>query len=220
MSDTTASPEEILLRLESLVARLEDAGLMPRQGEGPSQTIAVDLDGNPGTVVPGELIESAWGNATVDRVLKAFQTKELVQANWAGAHDGAMGFAANSKNYFTKFGAVWSRMASPSAYGTPMVGAFPIYGGVPEVSGIITGLYFGGMTTDGNGTFVVPISVGLSGHSMTVFCTQHDFPHHFSFVQLDPGGIRWKCRNLADGSIVANAFIGFAFISVELTIPV
>jgi len=59
MSMTTTE----LDRLEALVARLERAG---GRSLGPSQRVATNPDGTPGNVVPGELIESAWGNAVAD----------------------------------------------------------------------------------------------------------------------------------------------------------
>ena len=60
MSDTST-----LERLEAIVARLEKLGLAPAE-LAVAPLAAVDPDGFPGHVAAGELIESAWGNATVD----------------------------------------------------------------------------------------------------------------------------------------------------------
>lgn len=55
--------DEQLDRLGDLVARLEALGITPPPTAG---TASVNPDGSPGHVAPGELIESAWGNAVAD----------------------------------------------------------------------------------------------------------------------------------------------------------
>jgi hypothetical protein len=54
-------------RLRALVDQLEQLI------ELPGQTAVVNPDGTPGTVVAGELIESAWGNATANTITRFAQ---------------------------------------------------------------------------------------------------------------------------------------------------
>jgi hypothetical protein len=65
MSDDNETPP--IERLEGILDRLE--GL--RFADTPGQLAATDAYGNPGSVVAGELIESAWGNAVATHVVRA-----------------------------------------------------------------------------------------------------------------------------------------------------
>jgi hypothetical protein len=60
----TTKADERIHRLEQVVTRLEALGL---SAPVPSPS-SVNPDGTPGHVVAGELIESAWGNATSDSI--------------------------------------------------------------------------------------------------------------------------------------------------------
>lgn len=79
MTDVPAETTEAsIARLEASIARLEALGL-----EAPSTT-SVNPDGSPGHVAPGELIESAWGNAVSDE----FQRKRA----WFASSIASVGF--------------------------------------------------------------------------------------------------------------------------------
>ena len=61
----TTKADERLARIEDAIARLETLGLTT---PGTPTTSSVNPDGSPGPVAPGELIESAWGNATSNSI--------------------------------------------------------------------------------------------------------------------------------------------------------
>jgi hypothetical protein len=68
---TTAELRALVHRLEHLLA-------------GPDARAATDLDGYPAHVAPGELIESAWGNAVVD-TLQYHKRTAGTWVTWGGA---------------------------------------------------------------------------------------------------------------------------------------
>lgn len=57
--------DNTLARLDEIVARLDALGIVAPPSGTPA---SVNPDGSPGHVAPGELIESAWGNAVSDSV--------------------------------------------------------------------------------------------------------------------------------------------------------
>jgi hypothetical protein len=62
----TDASDADLTRLEQILDRLERIGMVLSAPPSPDQHAAVGADGYPQTVVSGELIEAAWGNAVVD----------------------------------------------------------------------------------------------------------------------------------------------------------
>jgi hypothetical protein len=59
--------EELAARLNTIEAALNSLG-------GPELFAATDSSGNPSTVAAGQLIESAWGNAVIDRIVRRYAT--------------------------------------------------------------------------------------------------------------------------------------------------
>jgi len=73
-------PDDELVRFRALVAQLND------MVAAPSPLAAVNPDGTPGLVAAGELIESAWGNATSNTI------KGLLIPNHINADGNAVGY--------------------------------------------------------------------------------------------------------------------------------
>ena len=63
----------------------------------------MDSAGNPGHVAAGELIESVWGNAVADRVIRVFATTAERDAQWINPPNGAVSEAP--------VGTMWNRVA-------------------------------------------------------------------------------------------------------------
>lgn len=63
----TTTNDELLARLDVIEAALTSLG-------GPALLAATDSSGNPSTVAAGQLIESAWGNAVIDRIIRRYLT--------------------------------------------------------------------------------------------------------------------------------------------------
>ena len=76
----TTKTDERIARLEAALDRLEALGLT---GPAPSPAV-VDPDGYPGGVTAGEIIESAWGNATAATMRKV---SPRVVVNGTAAND-------------------------------------------------------------------------------------------------------------------------------------
>ena len=102
----TSKTETQLARLEDMLTRLETLEAGARLPALPSPLV-FDAYGNPGAVAPGDLIESAWGNAVKDRVLHRFPTKTALDA-W---HPGAATLAVT-----TDLNVVWFYDSSTSTW--------------------------------------------------------------------------------------------------------
>lgn len=87
--------------LEARIAELEAIVFAPPR---PSTQAATDGYGNPGTVVAGELVESAWGNAVRDHVVRVFPDFAAL-STWA-APNGALA-EAPAGTFYIRFNAQW-----------------------------------------------------------------------------------------------------------------
>lgn len=107
----------------------------------PSTQAATDGFGNPGTVVAGELIESAWGNAVRDHVIRVFPSVAGLNA-WA-APDGALAEAPVGVFYLRNGGA-WVRYGTAGALvgfaeSTTPSGPYTGFADIPGINYTMTG---------------------------------------------------------------------------------
>lgn len=114
--------DDQVARLERLLDRIE------RLGVSVEPLAATDTDGNPGAVAAGELIESAWGNAVADHVVKRYALGSRLPAT---KPLGAL--AVNTEPvagrpplvdmaYNNAWNVIWPRTASDSLYTAPLSG--------------------------------------------------------------------------------------------------
>lgn len=80
---SAAVVDDLIARVDQIVAALEQIAPPPQVTPA-----ALDANGNPGHVAAGELIESAWGNATVDRIVNRFTTLAQANAAFPGSPNG------------------------------------------------------------------------------------------------------------------------------------
>lgn len=73
--------------------------------KAPSPTPLADAYGNPGTVVSGALIESAWGNGVVNRIVNRFPNKAALDT-WAPAF-GVLAITTDNNVVWMRDGATW-----------------------------------------------------------------------------------------------------------------
>jgi len=68
--------------------------------------MAIDSSGNPADVASGELIDSPWGNATQERVVRIFPTTAARNA-WTDPLNGVICFVADIRRHFVRNATVW-----------------------------------------------------------------------------------------------------------------
>jgi hypothetical protein len=121
-----------VVRLRALVTEL-DRLLAP---DLPALAV-VDPDGNPGHVTAGELIESAWGNAVVDRVVKRYANKAAIDAVVSPAN-GTIALAVDTGWLWLRKAGVWQPPPGHLIYSNDVLGtaAQPLAVGNNALAGI------------------------------------------------------------------------------------
>lgn len=99
----TSKTDVMLERLDAILTQLEALGVAVPSPTAPETRM--DAHGNPGLVAAGELIESAWGNAVVGRVVQRFPNITALNA-WAPGN-GAIAGTVTPPTVWIRQGGTW-----------------------------------------------------------------------------------------------------------------
>lgn len=133
---------------------------------------AVDASGNPANVAANELVESAWGNAVVARVVRTFANKAAMDAAAAGYN---LAITQSDGALWRRLPAGWSRMTATQNEAIGPGGNFPVGTAflqldVPIDPGPrLLSMHYQGLAMAQNAGTGVDVALAVNGAQLTAF---------------------------------------------------